>query len=237
MNNHNPRKGGADSDMKETHPMPDTGLPIHHRTKKRTEYGPLTRCFGRTLLKVAGWRLVGVNPGVKKCVVACAPHRSYWDFPITLAAAMALSLPCVFMIKDTAFRWPLGVLLRWLGGIPINRRSPVGIVDQMVQIINESARIHVVITPEGTRKDVDYWKLGFYRIAVGAGIPILFGIINYREKWVGVDELFYPSGVLEEDWKVIQAKFEEKVGVTPKYRPQGDAPGNTPERSGGRKPS
>ncbi|MCX5758469.1 MAG: 1-acyl-sn-glycerol-3-phosphate acyltransferase, partial [Candidatus Hydrogenedentes bacterium] len=88
---------------------------------------------------------------------------------------MALSLPCVSMIKDSVFWWPLGVLLRRLGGIPIKRCAPQGIVKQMVQVIRDSDRINVIVTPEGTRTNLEYWKLGFYRIAVGAGVPILFG--------------------------------------------------------------
>lgn len=197
-----------------------TDIPIHHRTKKRTEFGPTTRRIGHFLLKLIGWRLVGKHPGVDKCVIACAPHTSNWDFPLTFIAAMALGLPSVFMIKDTAFWWPFGVFLRWLGGIPINRRSPVGIVDQMVQIMEESPKIYVILTPEGTRKNVEFWKLGFYRIANRAGVPVLFGIMNYREKWIGVADLFHTTGDLESDWKEISDKFEGYVGMTPKYRPQ-----------------
>ena len=195
-------------------------IPIHHRTKKRTQFGPVTRWMGHALLRLFGWRLVGEHPGVDKCVIACAPHTSNWDFPLTFIAAMALGIPGVFMIKDTVFWWPAGILFRWLGGIPINRRSPVGIVDQMVQVVRESEKIYVVVTPEGTRKNVDFWKLGFYRIANGADVPILFGIMNYREKWIGVAELFYTTGDLEKDWREISDKFQGYVGVTPKYRPQ-----------------
>lgn len=202
--------------------MDNTEQPIHARTKKRTEYGPFTQWLGRTVMRLCGWRVLGHHPGVKKCIVACAPHTSNWDFVLTLLSAMSLSMPCVFMIKDNAFWWPLGVLLRWLGGIPINRRAPEGIVEQMIQIINESERIYVIITPSGTRKNVEYWKLGFYRIAFGAGIPILFGIINYKEKWAGVADLFYPTGDLEKDWETITQVYQEKIGVTPKYRPRDD---------------
>ncbi len=203
--------------------MSDNKTPIHARTKKRTSYGPITRWIGRTWLRAFGWKLIGSNPGVSKCVVACAPHTSNWDFPFTLAAAMALSVPCVFMIKDSAFWWPLGVLLRWLGGIPINRTAPEGIVEQMVQVIRDSEKINVIVTPEGTRTNVKYWKLGFYRIAVGAGVPILFGIINYKEKWIGVADLFYPEGDLEKDWERLTEVFHRTVSVTPKYRPRSES--------------
>ncbi len=200
--------------------MADGNEPIHFRTKKRTAYGPVTQWFGRTALRLIGWRLVGKNPGVPKCVVACAPHASNWDFPLTVLAAMALSIPCVFMIKDTVFWWPLGALLRWMGGIPINRRSPAGIVGQMAAVLRESGRINVIITPSGTRKNVEYWKLGFYRIAVEAGVPVLFGIINYLERWIGVSELFYPTGDLEPDWEKITEGYRKTIGVTPKYNPK-----------------
>ena len=204
--------------------MSDKTIPIHTRTKIRTQYGPVTQWVGRTLLRWLGWRLVGKDPGVPKCVVACAPHTSNWDFLFTLLAAMALSMPAVFMIKDTLFWWPLGAVLSWLGGIPINRREPGGIVEQMAQVIRESERINVVITPEGTRKNVEYWKLGFYRIAVKANVPILFGIINYDEKWIGVADVFYPLGDLEQDWKRITGVFQAKVGISPKYRPRDTEP-------------
>lgn len=203
--------------------MPDSPVPVHHYTKKRTHYGPVSRWLGRTLLRLLGWRLVGRHPGVPKCVVACAPHTSNWDFFYTLLAALALSLPCVIMIKDTLFRWPLGPVLRWLGGIPVNRGAPEGVVEQMAQVIRESERINVVITPEGTRKGAEYWKLGFYRIAVAANVPVLFGIMNYREKWVGVADLFHPTGDLEADWAHITEVFERTVGITPKYRRRDDA--------------
>jgi len=90
----------------------------------------------------------------------------------------------------------------------------------MVEVFQQSEKLYMVITPEGTRKNVDYWKLGFYRIANGSGVPILFGIINYREKWIGVADLFHTTGDLEGDWREISEKFEDYVGVTPKFRPQ-----------------
>jgi len=209
--------------------MSENTAPVHIRTGKRNRYSPANQWFGRTALRVLGWKLVAEEsrvpararlPRVPKCVVACAPHTSNWDLPLTLLAARALNLPCVFMAKHTVFWWPLGAILRWLGGIPIDRRASEGIVEQMAQVIRESERINVVITPEGTRKDVEYWKLGFYWIALRAGVPILFGAMSYKEKWIGTVELFYPTGNLDEDWRHITEVFERTAGVTPKYRPR-----------------
>jgi 1-acyl-sn-glycerol-3-phosphate acyltransferase len=200
--------------------MAKRDLPLHAYTRKRTHYGPIYRWMGRTFLRLLGWRLVGKAPEAPKCIVACAPHTTNWDFPLTLAAAMALSIPAVFMMKKEMFQGPLGWFYRWLGAIPVDRQSPVGIVDQMAQCIRESERINVVITPEGTRKNVDYWKLGFWRIAVASEVPILFGIINYEVKSVGVVDIYYPTGDLEKDWHDITHIFQQHLGFTPKYRLQ-----------------
>ena len=84
--------------------------------------------------------------------------------------------------------------------------------------MRQHEQINVVITPEGTRKQVEYWKLGFYRIAWAADVPILFGIMSYKERWIGVSELLYPTGNLESDWAKIQESFQKYVGLTPRYR-------------------
>ena len=203
--------------------MSENTAPVHIRTKKRTRYSPAIRWFGRTALRVLGWKLVGEEFHVPKCVLAGAPHTSNWDFFFALLAAPALNLPCVFMIKRTVFWWPLGAILRWLGGVPVDRRASEGIVEQMAQVIRENERINVLITPEGTRKGVEYWKLGFYWIALSAGVPILFGSMSYKEKWIGTVDLFYPTGNLDEDWRHITEVFERTAGVTPKYRPRSAA--------------
>jgi 1-acyl-sn-glycerol-3-phosphate acyltransferase len=200
--------------------MPEDTAPIHQRTKKRTRYNAFFRWLGRTALRLLGWKVVGCRPDAPKCIVACAPHTSYWDFPYTLFASYALNIPAVFMMKKEMFRGPLGILLRWLGAIPVDRHAPSGVVDQMVQVIRESERIAVVITPEGTRDEVTYWKLGFWRMAVAADVPILFGIMNYKEKWIGVADTYHPTGDLDEDWRHITEVFERTVQVTPVHRVQ-----------------
>ncbi|MFP4502277.1 MAG: 1-acyl-sn-glycerol-3-phosphate acyltransferase [Candidatus Hydrogenedentota bacterium] len=198
--------------------MADKAKPFHHYTKKRTHYSAFSRWLGRAMLRLLGWKLVGTKPDVPSCVVACAPHRSNWDFFYTLLASWALDIPCVFMMKESLLKGPLRPLLLWLGAIPINRLAPEGIVDQMAHIMRESGRMNVVITPEGTRKDVTHWKLGFWRIAVAAEAPILFGVINYDERWVGVADTYYPTGDLDKDWAHITAVFQRTLGITPVYR-------------------
>jgi 1-acyl-sn-glycerol-3-phosphate acyltransferase len=70
---------------------------------------------------LAGWRLDGAMPDLKKFVIIVAPHTSNWDFPIGIAAKFALRLEVTFLGKDSLFRFPMGPLMRALGGMPVDR--------------------------------------------------------------------------------------------------------------------
>jgi 1-acyl-sn-glycerol-3-phosphate acyltransferase len=135
-----------------------------------------------------------------------------------LLGVRALDMASVFMMKDTVFWWPLGSLWRWLGGIPVNRRASVNIIRQAVEYFDANPVLRLVITPEGTRKQVDHWKLGFYWMAVGAGVPILMGFVDYKNKITGVGPLLYPTGDLEADFAKLRAFYEPQVGVTPAFK-------------------
>ena len=87
----------------------------------------------------------------------------------------------------------------------------------MVQAFDESEAMYFVITPEGTRKSVEYWKLGFYQIACGAGAPILPAWVDYKNKRLGVGPLIPATGDIESDFGKLRTFYEEKVGVSPQY--------------------
>ena len=190
---------------------------MHHRTKKRTNYGPWVRWFGRTMLRLCGWRLEGEKPPVDKMVIVAAPHNTNWDLPFTLLAAMGFGIPAVFTIKDWWFFWPIGPIMYWCGGIPIDRSKSANTVGQLVEAFDESEKMFLVIPPEGTRKQVKYWKLGFYWIAVGANVPILLASIDYKKRVVCLADLVYPSGNFAQDFPKIREFYTKNVGYTPDY--------------------
>jgi 1-acyl-sn-glycerol-3-phosphate acyltransferase len=191
---------------------------MHEKTKKRQHYGPRWVSFGKFGLRLLGWRWIGERPPVQKCIITAAPHTSNWDLLYTLLASMALGIPAVWMMKDSWFFWPLGPVFRWLGGIPVNRSKRSSVVDQMVKAFAENDWLYVIITPEGTRKKVRHWRTGFYWMALGAEVPILLGIINYRDKTVGVGPHFKPSGDLEKDFAFIRDFYHHEAGLNPEYR-------------------
>jgi len=179
------------------------------------------RTLGRTYLRLAGWRIEGAWPEVPKYVAVVAPHTSNWDFPLGVAVAFAVELRVSWLGKHTLFRTPFKTCLRWLGGIPVNRNASHGVVGGCVRAFEAAPALMLTVAPEGTRKGVSEWKSGFYRIATQAGVPIMPIGFDYREHVVRLMPLFQPSGNLEQDLPLIQARFSQVHGC--RERPRKDA--------------
>ncbi len=165
---------------------------------------------------LAGWRFEGELPDVKKMVLIVAPHTSNWDFPVGLMAKLALRLGGVFIGKHTLFRWPFGGLMRGLGGIPVDRSAAAGFASEVARVLREAERMTVVLAPEGTRRRVDQWKSGFYRIAHEAGAPILPVGFDYSRKVVFFAPLLHTTGDYEKDLKQLRAVYRPEMGRKPR---------------------
>jgi 1-acyl-sn-glycerol-3-phosphate acyltransferase len=170
------------------------------------------RALGRIYLRRLGWRIEGAWPEVSKYVAIVAPHTSNWDFPLGLAVAFAVELRVSWLGKHTLFRPPFKACLTWLGGIPVNRSAAHGVVGDCVKAFKAATALMLVVTPEGTRKGVSRWKSGFYHIATHAGVPIMPIGFDFREQVVHLMPLFQPSGNLEQDLPLIQARFNQMHG-------------------------
>ncbi len=154
--------------------------------------------IARFLLKLMGWEINNViPPGTKKCVIAVAPHTSYFDFVIGRLAYWKMGIKAKFLIKKEAFRFPVKRMLFRMGGIPVDRGRSNKMVDQIVELFNNSEQLFIVITPEGTRKAVRHWKKGFYHIAYKANVPIALGFIDYGKKKGGVGKVLVPNGDID----------------------------------------
>lgn len=167
------------------------------------------------VLRLAGWRLQGAFPALDKYVLIGAPHTSNWDFPLTLMFCFAGGAKLYWMGKHTLFVGPLGPVMRWLGGIPVDRRQSNSLVEQMVAVFQHAERLVVAIPPEGTRARVSKWKTGFYHIAYGAGVPVALGYLDFARRQGGVMGVFYPSGDVGRDLPLIRARYQDIRGKHP----------------------
>jgi len=169
--------------------------------------GPLRAALGRFALWLLGWRVEGSLPDVPKMLVIAAPHSSNWDFIIGMALVWAMRLDGHFLGKAELFRWPLGPLMRWLGGTPVDRASPGGVVGDTITRIRASPGFILGMSPEGTRRPVSRWKSGFYRIALGANLPIVAGYFDNARKRVGFGPVFHPAGNTEAEIDSMRAFY------------------------------
>ncbi len=171
-----------------------------------------SRAFGRAVLRLGRWRMVGNWPGVDKVVVIVAPHSSAWDAIWGIAAKVGMGLGLVFIGKKEAFWGPLGWLLRKFGGVPVDRSAPGGIVDQVATQIREAERLWFVLAPEGTRRKVDNWKSGFWKIARRADVPVFCVGFNYPDRTIRLGELVTLTDDMDADLKRIRALFASYQG-------------------------
>lgn len=177
--------------------------------------------FSKWILKVLGWKTRVTVEEPKKSIICVAPHTSNWDFLIGQLYYSALGRKSSFLMKKSWFFFPIGNLLRGLGGIPIDRSKSTSVTDQMAEEFNKRDTLHLAITPEGTRSLVQKWKMGFYHIAVKANVPIQLAYFDYGKKEMGITEIIYPSGDEKADlekiydyYKNVEARFPEKFNLS-----------------------
>ncbi len=165
------------------------------------------RLLGRVVLKALGWRVEGELPDLPRFVIAVAPHTSNWDLLVGGAAMFALDLRLAFIGKHTLFRGPFGAFLRWMGGMPVDRTSPHGVVAESIRAFSLMERRVLVIAPEGTRSKVERFKSGFLHIARGAHVPVMLAALDYGERCVRFGPTFEPGGDIEAERVRAEAYF------------------------------
>jgi 1-acyl-sn-glycerol-3-phosphate acyltransferase len=181
-----------------------------HRTIFTTPVvNTLLRVGSIAFLKLTGWKIEGYLPReASKSVFIAAPHTSNWDLPYTLMVAFALRLNVYWMGKSSIFKWPFGPVMRWLGGIAVNREQSTNLVAASAQaIMDADGPLQLIVPPEGTRSKATYWKTGFYYIALTAKVPIVMAYMDYSQKLSGLGPLFHPSGDIEQDMIAIKAFY------------------------------
>ena len=186
-----------------------------HRTLFTTPgVSTLLRGLSLGILRLSGWTLAGQLPADQpKCVLIAAPHTSNWDLPYTLMVAFALRLNVYWMGKQQLFRKPFGPMMRWLGGIAVDRTQSTNLVSASARAIRAAdGALCLVVPPEGTRSKTRQWKTGFYWIAHEAGVPIVMAYMDYPRKLSGLGPVFRPTGNIEADMIEIKAYYAQFKG-------------------------
>lgn len=173
------------------------------------------------LYLLGGWRIRGHWPDLPKAVVIVAPHTSNMDGVLSVAAILALRLRLQFFMKHTAFPWPFGGLIRWFGGIPVDRGAAHDLVGASAEQFARREQLLVAITPDGTRHAPKEWKKGFYWIAHRARVPVICVGYDYARREIVILGALTPSGDYDQDYPLLLEQFR---GIEPRHPGRLSAP-------------
>lgn len=166
--------------------------------------------FAARILKWAGWSVNITVPDYPKCLICVAPHTSNWDFILGKLAYASVGRHAGFLMKSTWFFPPLGWIFRAIGGIPVNQRKSTSLTQTVARKFEETERLHIAVTPEGTRSRVCRWRTGFLHIAVMADVPIVLGVLDFGNRTITVDTTFNPTGDIEADMAAIKKFYRAR---------------------------
>ena len=164
------------------------------------------------IIRLFGWSVKGHWPPTKKTMLIVVPHTSNWDFPKGLLLRAYLGRKVNFVGKKSLFKFPLGIFMKAMGGIAVDRSKSNNFVDAVIKLYNEKEELHIQFAPEGTRKKVDKLKTGFYHIAKGANAHILMIKFDHKHKVFEIAEPFLPTADKDADLKKIDDYFRGTLG-------------------------
>lgn len=176
--------------------------------------------LAKMMLKWLGWRLLGTLPDLKKYIVIVAPHTSNWDVVYCILGRYALKTKVNFLAKHQLFFFPLSLVMKAFGAIPVNRSIQGNLVDQIAERFKTEEELHLALAPEGTRKPVARWKEGFYHMAAKADVPIVSVGLDYATKSIVISQPFKVSGSIKDDFERIFAFYQNIHGKHPKIIPK-----------------
>jgi len=174
------------------------------------------RYFTKFLLWLFGWKVVGGVIPVSKCIVLGVPHTSLWDFVISWIFYTSVGGNPNILVNKKFFFWPVGILLKMMGAIPIDTKRGASSIKQIVAEINKRKILHLAIAPEGTRKPTAQWKGGFHTIARIANIPVYLAVFDWGKKEIGVADKIELTKDMNADIRRIRQWYKDR-GVTGKH--------------------
>ncbi|NBU48207.1 MAG: acyltransferase [Flavobacteriales bacterium] len=171
------------------------------------------RSIVRFVLRLWGWEIIEMPPhNIAKAVVVMAPHTSNWDFVIGRLAFFLMRIKGRFLIKKELFFFPLNIVLRALGALPVDRGQANNMISTSVNLFNKHEHLYLVFTPEGTRSANGKWKKGFFYIAKEAKVPIVLAYIDYANKKGGFHGVFSSTGDVSTDIQEIKKQLADYKG-------------------------
>ncbi len=174
----------------------------------------ITEKIAKAVIKLLGWKAVGKMPNAPKYILVGYPHTSNYDTLIGIFIFLSMGVHIKWIGKQSLFKGPVGWLIKKTGGIPVNRQKSQNFVRNIQTVFNKYDRLVIALSPEGTRQKTDFWRTGFYYMALAAQVPIALGYLDYPTKTGGFGPLIWPSGNIKQDMEKIRTFYQ---GIHGKY--------------------
>ncbi len=185
--------------------------------------------LGRLLYRAMGWTYDALPEyWTDKCVVIGFPHTKNMDTVRALTYIKVAKVQARLLVKAEWFFFPMSILLRGLGGMPVKRDKAHGFVANVAKEFENREKLVLALVPEGTRKKVGTIKTGFWYIAKAADVPIICWYLDNelkRTRWIG---RVHPGESLEADLAVIKDLYE-KAGFSIPLNNLAPGEGQAPE--------
>lgn len=175
--------------------------------------GKFSQKFFKQLYLAQGWQFQGEFPNLAKAVAIVMPHTSNLDGWYGFNFVVAIDLKIHMFAKASLFNTPLKPLLNWLDVIPVKRNASQGLTQQAIHELRSREQIWLGMTPEGTRHNATEFRSGFYRIALGAEVPIVMFALDYAQKIIHCLGAFEATGDYDADLKHILALYRDKISA------------------------
>jgi 1-acyl-sn-glycerol-3-phosphate acyltransferase len=174
--------------------------------------------LAQAVLRLLGWRMDFQGLPAQQGVIVVYPHTSNWDFVMGLLLKWAIGIRVQFWSKDSLFRVPLfGWWLRSVGGVPVSRAAPQGVVGQMTALMKQKKAdgqyFWLALSPEGTRRRTEGWRSGFYRLALDAGVPVGLAGLDYSRKRLVFRDFVWLSGDEDRDLERLAQALQHVRGL------------------------
>jgi 1-acyl-sn-glycerol-3-phosphate acyltransferase len=99
----------------------------------------------------------------------------------------------------------MNLVMKKFGSIPVRGVKDKNAIYQVVDLLQNTEELHIVISPEGWIKRVTKWNKGFYYMANKAQVPIVVGYLDYAKKHMGVKGVIYDTS----DYKSVMNQINE----------------------------
>ncbi len=173
------------------------------------------KTYSGKILKQLGWKIVGEYPHIKKSITIFAPHTSQIDAIYGKLGYTELGVNYRFLSKKELFFFPMNLVMKKFGSIPVRGVAGKNAIYQVVELLNNADELHIVLSPEGWIKKITEWNRGFYFMALKANVPIVVTYLDYEKKEMGVKGVIYEVKDYQTVMKQINKMYKDVKGKHP----------------------